>query len=498
MKHNRLFGAIYGDEHIAERENARALLIELNRRREVLYTPEVIHMDFESMVRNFIDLAEDGIRRILRATRKGIRRESLSEYALLPRDDGSPAWVCPNSFDMLSDTGFWQAEFILRFGSKFEYGLINSALKTVMSPPPSTAGETVQTAPRVRGWIFAVPDSRPSELRRNETSPTHAPIKDDTRICWGRSSWRSCPRGTACPLLHFMVPTKKLHWLSRGQARGHRSQMGIPPDSSPGYIAALRETNSAGDGKDKSKPVQIWKPKSAAPTHVHTDGEVLVRKTNTNPAAGDIPADFGDIVYAALENKLEQLVHSTDDCAAINTPEQLIQWKDRSLLPDRKTSLESCWGQAQPRISTFIEPWVMQYMVNSSLSFPTELLKAALTSLSVKGSSKQRLLAWEGLAYLDQVKGGHQKETQSYWWEVLRRGDFASQELSIACPHSHVIDLGESIPIQDALMRGTGNVENVGRNQCVILHLAAGMLWNESGWANAPRAAVGSSRRYKN
>ena len=30
-------------------------------------------------------------------------------------------------------------------------------------------------------------------------------------------------------------------------------------------------------------------------------------------------------------------------------------------------------------------------------------------------------------------------------------------------------------------MRSTGNTENVERNQCVLLHLAAGLFWNESG-----------------
>ena len=30
-------------------------------------------------------------------------------------------------------------------------------------------------------------------------------------------------------------------------------------------------------------------------------------------------------------------------------------------------------------------------------------------------------------------------------------------------------------------MRIAGNVENVGSNQCVLLHLAAGIFWNESG-----------------
>ena len=61
---------MYGNEHIAEREMDRSILMELNRRCEILYTPDVIHMASEAMVRNFIDLVEEGVRRMLRATRK--------------------------------------------------------------------------------------------------------------------------------------------------------------------------------------------------------------------------------------------------------------------------------------------------------------------------------------------------------------------------------------------------------------------------------------------
>ena len=96
-RRNRMFGAAYGEEHVAEREQARSLLIELNRRHEALYTPEVAHVTFGEMVRKFTDLVEEGVRRMHRVTRKGIRRESLAEYALQPREDGSPAWIFPTA-----------------------------------------------------------------------------------------------------------------------------------------------------------------------------------------------------------------------------------------------------------------------------------------------------------------------------------------------------------------------------------------------------------------
>ena len=67
-------------------------------------------MAFEAMVRNCADLVDEGFRGMLRVARKGIRRESQAEYALLPRSDGSPYWLYPNSFDMLPPTEFWKAK----------------------------------------------------------------------------------------------------------------------------------------------------------------------------------------------------------------------------------------------------------------------------------------------------------------------------------------------------------------------------------------------------
>ena len=60
-------------------------------------------MSFSAMSRNFPDLGGEGVRRILRATRKGIRRASIGEIAFIHREDVSPARVCPTSLDMMSE-----------------------------------------------------------------------------------------------------------------------------------------------------------------------------------------------------------------------------------------------------------------------------------------------------------------------------------------------------------------------------------------------------------
>ena len=141
-------------------------------------------MAFEAMVRNLIDLSKECIRRMLRAARKGIRREFLADYALLPREDGPPAWFYLNSFDMLSGTGFRHAEFIPRFDAKFENGLLNNALKSGLSCLSPTEGETVPTVTGLEGGGGSLQYPIPGLLSEVEAklSLAHAPSKDDTSI----------------------------------------------------------------------------------------------------------------------------------------------------------------------------------------------------------------------------------------------------------------------------------------------------------------------------
>ena len=484
-QHNKFFGAVYGLEHIDEREKAREILMELHRKHEILYTSEVLHMAFEAMVRNFIDLIEEGIRMMLRVTRKGIRRESLAEYALLPRADGSPAWIFPNSFDMHAPTGFWQAKFLPRFEAKWENGLISSALKTGLSFNNSTAGQTsfIPTGSVDLESSYPVPGLLSEE--EIKTCYAHAPLKGDRRICWDHTSWRSCPRGQSCAFAHCMMPTKNLHWLIKAQLAkrgGHKSHVRIAPDAVPGYIAALRETNLVGDGQGKTPNKPSWRPKASGIYVPKQDGDcVAVDPGSSNPSVGNIPPDFIDVGFTAMEKELDSLVHGNDSWTAVVDPLAFIPWHDRAALSDRQVSLESWWDQHQPQLHVDIEPWVMFFMDKSGAHFSKDLLLQALDSLKTQGSSKQRLLAGESIHLINSIQDGFQRETQSYWGVIHKHGDFTAQELTVACFHFQVIDFGDSIPLTEALMRSTGNIDNVERNQCVLLHLAAGLLWNETG-----------------
>ena len=115
------------------------ILTELGR--EVLYMPEVALEAFGATIRNFTDLAEEGVRRLIHATRMGIMRGPQAEYTSLQSEDGSPEWASRNSFYMLPDTGLWQAKFAPRSDAKFGNWLIVSALTSGLFSSSPTDGQ---------------------------------------------------------------------------------------------------------------------------------------------------------------------------------------------------------------------------------------------------------------------------------------------------------------------------------------------------------------------
>ena len=180
---------------------------------------------------------------------------------------------------------------------------------------------------------------------------------------------------------------------------------------------------------------QVWKPKAPLASPSHNDGEFPCGVTAPDP-------DFDGIGLAALESKLGRFVTSSADWPCLDSPEILSHWHDRSLLSDRQTPHEAQWDQTQHHVRLDIEPWIMRYMDNSPAPFSADLLNEAPTSLSLQGSSKHMMSPRGRLEHLVQTKDGHQKETQSYWGKVVRRGDFADQELHIDFFHFEVIDFG--------------------------------------------------------
>ena len=121
---------------------------------------------------------------------------------------------------------------------------------------------------------------------------------DNKRICRGRNSRMSPPRGKACSCARCMIQFKNLHWLIKAQLakRGARqSQVRIAPGAVPGCVADLRETDHTGDGAGKFKPRPKWTSESPRGSLACGRGNSMYRRYQRGCRRGTVGRHRGSI-----------------------------------------------------------------------------------------------------------------------------------------------------------------------------------------------------------
>ena len=131
--HPRYFDAVYGGEQLEPRLEAIGALANTHEDR-----PEVPPIDFVGDVWNrmhhdFTDACLEGIRRIVRISPPGSKRDKIAKFSWIPRADGTPLWQFPDTFTIDSENGFWQSIIIHELGRKMESQMIANALGGVES-----------------------------------------------------------------------------------------------------------------------------------------------------------------------------------------------------------------------------------------------------------------------------------------------------------------------------------------------------------------------------
>ena len=229
--------------------------------------------------------------------------------------------------------------------------------------------------------------------------------------------------------------------------------MRIAPVAVPGYIAALRETKSNGDGRLRGQHKSARRPKAGRRASRHSDGEVFSDSSIANQSIGNVPDDCVGIRYATSGAKLGHLVDGSGEWADSDRKDPSVPWYGRSLLMDRRMALGEWRGQFQHQLHIGVESWIMFPMGQYGKSFSIKLPAAALTFLPIKGAPNHRLSSLEALEFLAIVRVCRHRIAQSYWGNVHRRGEFTPQELTVDCFHFHPIDFGDSPSLQVALIR---------------------------------------------
>ena len=82
----------------------------------------------------------------------------------------------------------------------------------------------------------------------------------------------------------------------------------------------------------------------------------------------------------------------------------------------------------------------------------------------------------------DQNGVGRSKETGNREETILRgskipRGDGVSQEITVGGSPFIAIDFGDAIRASKKICQDAQNIDNLAPNQCLLLHLVAGVQW---------------------
>ena len=468
----KIFGAVYGEEHVAERLEALSFLEDLNERYEEFFSATFLLAVWDEMCFEYNMVIAEGVRRILQALPKGVRRDKLKEMALLPRQDGSATWKFPVTFKMTNPLGFWKSRIVPRLERKVERDMLHAAIpsghgRRAAGMVEEDSGTNMDEGKPANHYRSMYPAGRRLTVQEQRESRPFAPQTNGADLCWDFSSWSGCPKGKECNRVHQTTKLQGLHWLILAQlARrgGHVSRSRIEPDAVDGYIQALRESNAKYDsGAGKG----MWQPKginSAA-------GETR----RVNPAVGMPPGEFLEVDLTALERELEEALYANDEWI-FEEHKATVDWKKADSLTRSQREVQDWWDACALPVHGALDSHVLNDLLTVGKPFGIEIVERTLNMLLEQGSEKEKALAGQALVDFKAVRAGKQCVDGVIWGVRREWGSFTGQEMQIGNLHFEVVDLGENILLNADVQRVTGQVEKREQNQCILLHLAAALV----------------------
>ena len=104
-----------------------------------------------------------------------------------------------------------------------------------------------------------------------------------------------------------------------------------------------------------------------------------------------------------------------------------------------------------------------------------------LKRLSQVGCEKGKRLAEQALIDLKRVSDGRQCPEGVLWGTRREWGLFVGQDVKMGSQRFDVIDFGENTLLSKSTQKAIGAVERKEKNQCVMLHLGAALMWQLKG-----------------
>ncbi|CAE8601345.1 unnamed protein product, partial [Polarella glacialis] len=314
----RVFGAVYGLEHMPERMAALKKLEEAHDEDDNAWPADYVFALWEELSAAWREELRESRRQLCHTLgTDNPRKEDLRFVALSPNQDGQPNFAFPTTWDMENPHGYYQLVVVPRQDRAMARLLYSQLHKTTPKAPAKAGeikpddsadapGENRQKTAKVGEVKPEVAEEGASKRAypagkrllpaEGRTSLEHAPKceKSGMPICWDAATWIGCQKGRACQHAHEPLPglaqmhyTAAMQLIRRGGLRsGHK----IDPTSVDGRITQLREQASA-ENREKKAP----------------------KKTTPKTKAGWAPPAEYAGPLTEMEGQLQQAVQGPDE-----------------------------------------------------------------------------------------------------------------------------------------------------------------------------------------
>ena len=153
------------------------------------------------------------------------------------------------------------------------------------------------------------------------------------------------------------------------------------------------------------------------------------------------------------------------------------EWKTSHVKTEKESEIDEYLEERLAAIDT--KAYLVERLLTSDLPMHESEKEARRDVQTLGPSFVQDSEIHSGEVHMGRERKSQRGEIQ--WGLTFPLGDCEVQDLSIGPLHYKAIDNGDRIRMSERLRKATSNVEKSESNQCVLLHLAAGAIWNRGG-----------------
>ena len=209
---------------------------------------------------------------------------------------------------------------------------------------------------------------------------------------------------------------------------------------------------------------------------IFAPGEFGRLAKDANRAVDGAPRDFLRFDFGEMETPLRDILFKSDKWMEQRKDGEK-EWGIPGVITQRET--EAAHHLMTANIHGDLITYLRGRMISSALPLEEAQMVEA-QALGLLGASFAQHQA--EIPCMVQTGSPHKERDETIvWGRRAPMGDCEAQDLSLGPLHFKAIDYGDTIRVSERLRKSTKNVTNDAENQCALLHLVDGVMWNRNG-----------------